>query len=471
MNSEFKKDENLLNACHRAWMGASDMRQRRNRYKLYTYGEQWSDLVDDGTGNYIAEGELASRMGKKPLTNNLIRQLVKSVVGRFRSTIAHTPKDGSLRGVHEANELDELDSRLLEEFLISGCAIQRVARETRRHGDGVWVENVNPRQFFVNKFTDPRAWDIELIGMVHDLSFQELLMRYAHGSRKRAMQLRQIYSANNDTERLFSRAEQGKCRVIEVWTLECGERLRVHDAKTAQYYTALPDCQERIDEENNRRYNAGEPSITTRWEPVTRWRCRYLSPKGDVIDEADSQCGEHPFVVKFYPLTDGEIHSFVEDVIDQQRYVNRLITLIDHIMGASAKGVLLFPEDQLPASMTWEHVVNNWSACNGVIPYEPKAGVPGPQQVSMKGTDIGAYELLSLEMKLFEDVSGVNGALQGKTATNATSASLYETQIRNATIALTDLFETFESFRNQRDAKALESIKSLDTVDKTATPI
>ncbi|MBQ9077609.1 MAG: hypothetical protein IJY31_07210 [Muribaculaceae bacterium] len=464
------KNTNLLWLCYKTWLSAADLRERRNRYKRYTYGEQWGDLVDDGTGHYIPEGELASRMGKKPLTNNLIRQLVKSVVGRFRNAAAQSPKDESTVPISAANQLDELDSRLLEEFLISGCAIQRVGNEMRRQGNGVWVDNVNPRHFFVNTLTDPRAWDIELIGMIHDLSYQELLMRFANGSRHRAQMLRQIYSADINssisslasslgaslTDSLeFFRASPGKCRVIEVWTLESRERLRCHDPESASYYIVTADRQTALDKENKRRQKEGRSMIESRWELVAHWHCRYMTPTGEVIHEGDSPYGhrQHPFVVKFYPLTDGEIHSFVEDVIDQQRYVNRLITLIDHIMGASAKGVLLFPEDQLPASMTWEHIVNNWSACNGVIPYEPKAGLPGPQQVTSKGTDIGAYELLSLEMKLMEDVSGVNGALQGKTASAMTSATLYETQIKNATIALTDLYETFASFRRQRDSK------------------
>ena len=64
----------------------------------------------------------------------------------------------------------------------------------------------------------------------------------------------------------------------------------------------------------------------------------------DIISQYDSSYRHrsHPFVFKLYPLTDGEVHSMVEDVIDQQKYVNRLITLVDHIMGASAKGALLY---------------------------------------------------------------------------------------------------------------------------------
>ena len=61
--------------------------------------------------------------------------------------------------------------------------------------------------------------------------------------------------------------------------------------------------------------------------------------------------------------------------------------------------------------------------------------------------------------KLFEDISGVSKAFQGRNVSAGTSASLYETEARNASIALTDIFETFATFRHQRDKKIVESWK------------
>ena len=145
----------------------------------------------------------------------------------------------------------------------------------------------------------------------------------------------------------------------------------------------------------------------------------------------------------------------MEDVIDQQKYVNRLITLIDHIMGASAKGVLLFPENGLPDGFTWEDIKRIWSATNGIIPYTPSHTGDIPKQISTNATDIGAFEMIQLQMKLFEDISGVNSALQGKLASGAIGADTFKRQIDNATIALGDIFDTFDAFRNERDAKII----------------
>lgn len=454
----------LLAAAHRAYCADADLRRRRTRYKHFTYGRQWGDPVTDSDGSVMTEGELASKNGRVPLTNNLIRQLVKTIVGRFRASLAEAGARPSATALR--NQLDELDSRMLEEFLISGCAIQRLSHECRHGVTGWWVDNVNPARFFVDRREDPRATDIELAGMLHDMSMPELLARFSGGDRAKAARLRQLYGtaavsaspvpATTVENEDFFTAPDGRCRVVEIWTLDSREVLRCHDPLSGEYYLAPTRQTTRIAAINRRRRRTGEPAIVTRWEIDTRWQCRYMAPDGTVIAESPSAMtdGGHPFVMKFYPLTDGEIHPFVEDVIDQQKYVNRLITLIDNVMGTSAKGVLLFPEDQLSDGTSWADIKAMWASYDGVIPYRPRPGHPEPHQVVTNAANTGAYELLALEMKLFEEVSGVSGAIRGRESTSGlTSAQLYDAQARNAAIALTDIFDSFESFRRQRTAR------------------
>ena len=60
--------------------------------------------------------------------------------------------------------------------------------------------------------------------------------------------------------------------------------------------------------------------------------------------------------------------------------------------------------------------------------------------------------MIELQMKLFEEISGVSGALQGRNPT-VDSANAYQLQSENANIALSDVFDTFEAFRRQRNRK------------------
>lgn len=460
-----EQNMDLLAAASSAYSAAAYLRQRRFRYKQFTYGAQWGDVVRDYDGRWVTEGEVAARNGRVPLTNNMIRRLVKNIVGRFRSDLESSGSKSDAAA--DMNRLDELDSRMLEEFLISGCAIQRICCERRTGGTGVWVDNIDPRRFFVDRMSDPRASDVEMVGMIRDMSMSELLMRYSGGNPAYAAEIRALYASMATGPAAdaggigtagaagfdFLRGEAGRCRVIEVWTLDARERYLCHDPLTAGIYAVPPEQIDRVKRRNRTRRSKGEPEIVMKWDIGVCWRCRVLAPTGHVLYEQESTLpgGVHPFVMKFYPLTDGEVHSFVEDVIDQQKYVNRLITLIDNIMSSSAKGVLLFPEDQLGTGMSWNDVGQMWSAYDSIIPYRPRVGSPPPQQIVSHGSDAGASELLKLEMKLFEDVSGVAGVLQGRTESGATSAQLYEAQLRAATTAISDLLATFNDFRSTRD--------------------
>jgi len=445
-------------------MSAAGLRQSRLRNKRFTYGDQWGDPVKDHQGHWMTEGEYLNSQGCQSITNNLIRQLVKTIVGRFRSQYIKGDDgmaDKRLSQAVQDNELDELDSRALEEFLISGCCIQRVDTCHDPGGDQqTSVHNVNINQLFTGPIHDTRAWDCELIGQLHDLNIAQLLRRVAGGNQRRAAWVRRLYTDGAEeriadfTTRLgadsqlgtdFWHARDGKCRAIEVWTLESREVMVCHNRREGTLSVEPAHTVGRL---------KGHPDITMCWDIATVWHCRWFSPMGDLLCEYDSPWphGSHPFVIKLYPLTDGEVHAVVEDIIDTQKHVNRLISLLDQVMRSCAKGVLLFPETALPDGWTWEDARRCWASAGGLLPYNPRYSDAKPEQVHVNGTNIGAYQMIELQMRLFEEISGVSGALQGKEPT-VISANAYQLQSENANIALSDVYDTFQAFRRQRDRK------------------
>lgn len=454
----------MLEAAHEAWVRMAPVRARRRRYTRYTYGDQWSDAVTDNRGRVVAESELMAVGGRKPLSNNLIRRMVKAVVGRYRMAEDTVTPTAVAEQWRKLNSLDEVDARTLEEFLISGMAIHHVWAEQRPAGKGVWVDNVSPDRFFINAVCDSRAIDTELVGRLIDMSIGELLMRFAHGDRNRATEIRALYDSidsgvtsaplGDTAESIdFYHAAQGRCRVVEVWTLECRESLRCHDMLNATFMMVPMERSGEIDRLNNQRRRRRQPQVVTRWEAITTWHCRMFAPDGSILDEFDSplQNGQHPFAVKLYPLVDGDIHSLVEDVIDQQRYVNRLITLMDRMMGTAAKGVLLFPTGCKVEGQTWQEVADKWADPGGVIPYRPYQGAE-PHQVVTPMADFGARDLLQTQIKLFEDVSGVSDALLGKASGGIVGVDRYESEVKNASVAVSDLLKTYRAFIDYRNS-------------------
>ncbi len=453
-------------AAHGAYCACADLRARRARNKRFTYGDQWSDRSESGSGT--ERDDLLSH-GYKPMTNNLIRQLVKCIVGRFRYQRGEQglmPEGERARKVYEENELDELDCRTLEEFLISGCAIQRVVHECRPlTGSGTYVDPVSPARFFINATSDPRGRDIEIVGMLHDMSMSEVMMRFGGEKGAQRVMLRRLYDSPQpgagrapgrsifEDDDFYAPAMEGRCRVIEVWTLECREVLRVHDPIAGRYAVVDSSRRGEIEKINRRRRRRGEALMKVRGDMRGVWHCRWLSPGGVLLDEYDSPYAHrrHPFAVKLYPLTDGEVHSLVEDVIDQQVYVNRLITLLDRVMTTSAKGALLFPQNQLADGVDLVALGEAWAAPDSVIPYRPVPGQPEPRQLVTNATNIGARELLDLEMKLFDRISGVTDVLQGRDQGGNTGRDVYDSRVRNALIAVADLLETFNGFLKVRN--------------------
>lgn len=477
----------LMEAQH-YWNQMEDFRKDRERNKRYTYGFQWDDKICVD-GETMTEEEYIKRQGNVPLKNNLIRRLVKSVLGVYRSQSKEptcTARDRDEQKLGETmstilqcnmqlNRMTEVYARTMEEFLISGFIVHRKSYGWRNGKEDCWTDYVQPNNFFIdNNMRDFRGWDVSVLGEIHDISFGQLCEQFA-SSPEDYRRLRDIYKWAAKKEYIASYAERfgysrlenydflftsepGRCRVIEVWRKEQKPRYRCHDYQNGDIFKIdvkdYPKCVVAVNDERiEMAKSVGMPEeevplIKATWFIDDYWYFYYLSPFGDILKEGETpyEHDSHPYVFKAYPFIDGEIHSFVSDVIDQQRYTNRLITLYDWIMRASAKGVLIMPDDCLPDGVSIDDIAESWAEFNGVIVYRPSKSGRVPEQVANNSTNIGIAELLNIQLKFFEDISGVTGALQGKPGFSGESAAHFQQQTQNATTTLLDLLECFSGF-------------------------
>lgn len=491
----------LLFNANRAWDSLRTFREERERCKNYTYGKQWNDIIHY-EGRDITEEQYINEQGTPALKNNLIRRLLRTVMGVNRGQdkepvcVANDRDEQKLGETMsialqynwKANRMNEIKGRIFEEFLISSGAFLKETVGWRNDRYDCWTDIVDPKRiFFDGNMQDIRHWDLSMIGEIHDLSFDELASTFARKKSDYAM-LKNIY--NNAVRRDFLTnyfddiAERHKlknidflvpedttrCRVIEIWTKETKVRYHCHDFLTGEYYKVEEDAIEEINRDNAMRIKQGTdegmdpsdiPTIETEWFIDSYWYYRFLTPFGQVLDEGETPYAHksHPYVIKLYPFIDGETHSFVSDFIDQQRYINRLITLNDFVIRASAKGVLMIPEEAIPDGMTPEDFAHEWTKFNGVIVYRSKNVSQLPQQIANKSTNIGISELLQVELNLMEDVSGITGALQGKPGLSGTSAALYQQQQQNASSSLLDILESFDSFIIEDSLKKVKNMQ------------
>ena len=478
----------VLMEAKNCWDAMWRFRMERRRNKEYTYGDQWQDEVCVD-GCLMSEEEYIRRQGNVPLKNNLIRRLVRNVLGVYRSQSKEptcTARDRDEQKLGETmstilqcnmqmNRMNEVYARSMEEFLISGLVVHRKWFGWRNDRLDCQTDYVNPNNFFIDtNMRDFRGWDCSCVGEIHDVSFNALCGQFASTPAdyarlaeiyRDAKDMRHMktaydefgYSELHNWDFLFCR-DEGLCRVVEVWRKESKPRYRCHDYNNGDVYKIeVEDYAAMVEAVNADRLQRGMqagmsaedvPMVRATWFMDDYWYYYYLSPFGDILMEGETPYGHkgHPYVFKAYPFIDGEIHSFVADVIDQQRYTNRLITLYDWIMRASAKGVLLFPEECLPKGMSLEDIADEWSRFNGVIAIRTKGTAAIPQQIANNSTNIGISELLNIQLKFFEDISGVHGALQGRQANSGVSGTLYSQQAQNATMSLLDLLDAFSMF-------------------------
>jgi len=478
----------VLQEAQQYYSAMYKFRMERERNKRYNYGDQWGDIVCVD-GKKMTEEEYIKSQGSVPLKTNLIRKQVNTIIGLFLSqqnepTCIARDRDEQrqaetmstvLQYNMQLNRMKEVYADSMEEYLMSGLIMHRKWCGWRDNKVDCWTDYVQPNNIILdNNMRDFRGWDCSFIGELHDLSREELLERFAKdpADYKRLNDLYDLvkkmganvrawedfgYGRKSVNTDFLMPMDQSRCRVIEVWRKESKPRYRCHDYNNGEVFKIdVEDLETVVVVENKRRLAQAQaaglpyeevPFIIPEWFMDSYWYYYYISPTGDILEEGETpyEHKSHPYVFKAYPFIDGEIHSFVNDVIDQQRYVNRLYTLYDWIMRASAKGVLMVPEECLKGHDPSEFT-ENWAKFNGVIFYTASNKGVKPEQVANNSTNIGIHELLSLQLKMMEDVTGVNSSLQGKAEYAGMSAAMFNMQTQNATTSLRRILDSFQDF-------------------------
>lgn len=446
-----EKRKKSLDEARDAWCSLHEFRARRKRCKDFTFGRQWGDIHRLSDGRIISEETQWLDAGRIPVCNNLIRQLVKSIVGRWRFNRGKSDSQTPLR---------EDDSRTFEEFLISGCALQRVERGM--------VENVSPARIFFRRFNNSDASDCTMIGMLHDMDPTEVMRRFRPTSRKGFVDLSLSLGTASVGEGFTSAVTRPPCvshdpdfgspdangtfRIIEIWRKQWYPILRIHDPEKGSCFEIgwSEASFRRIRRVNERRRERKGKEVMVMHDVKVGWECEWLTSDGTLL--GTSSAPVHPFILSLYPMVDGEVHSLVDDVIDQQKSVNNLIMLLDSVLRASAKGVILFPTDQLPRGMTWKDVKRVWSEPGGILPFRRTSKNIMPYQLNTGGTIAGAGELLDTQMRMFNEITGTNASSRGSAST-AKGAEMMTRELEQASVSIYDLLSTFDGFLSRRDLR------------------
>lgn len=496
-----KTDYELLQRCWQAWNNLEAVRMTRDRAKRYCYGDQWGDTVRVYKNGYyydMTEREYLKRKGSVPLSNNVMVSILNTLVGMYAKQgtepvcFARTRSSQSLSDMMSATmqcnwqntQMEDLLKHALEDYLIGGVMVCRETYEDRTQEiEDSWTDYIEPNYVFWEGGSDPRHLDLSLIGVLHDESVNDLYKKFAREEYGLSIDdLNRIFdidpdnsqtegTMHNDTNDLSNisfdiPSKRGHyVRVIEAWTTETKYRYQCYDpiaTNESDAYFRI-ECNDKVliselnakNVERKKQYDLmGVPPedrayITAKKVADKYWYYTFMAPDGTVLcrGETPYDFKSHPFTVKFYPYVNGEIHPFMGNVIDQQRYINRLIIMNDMAIRSSAKGLMLVPTQVLDG-MTPDEFAEQATEYDGIMFYTPKATLPNsrPDVITSNAVNLGTNELLQIELNLMREVSNVSGALQGKTPTAGTSASRYAQESQNASTSLYSILKDMESF-------------------------
>lgn len=496
-----------LDIYRQYWDGMYQFRKQRERASRYFRGEQWHEWVTNAMGYKIREYEKIQESGQIPFIQNIIKPTIRTLEGQFRNdtsrsvVVSRTPekqKESEMLSnalqcsLVSINNAKELDARALEEYLISGLAIQRIdwERFTSLKRKDAKISNVHTNiAFFNGDILDIRGMDIRVIGQLHDWTLNDLITNFAHDENgnyvaSKEVALREIYSANIsdyinrlglDPENHYSYdfytpQDPSKCRVIEVWEERIVPVMMVHDLMTGKKYETdwKKSDIDKLNQFRIQKYVAAGvakedvPLMEGHIEHVKRWYYMFFTPYGHVLREGETPFwhGTHPFIVLPYPLLDGHITGLVSDLIDPQRQFNRLLILRDMILHSSVKNPV-FIDKESADGQSEEEIADKLKTPGSVVLLDYKAGkTQQPYEMRGANNNMGIPEMLSTYSKLMQDISGVNPAMQGQTAPSGTSGTLYAQQALNSTMNSKDIMEAFANlFRRERDMKLLKTIQ------------
>lgn len=496
----------LLTRAEAAWMAQAETRKEWLRNLRYVRGDQWSDYVEDENGERVLErNRIAARTGGVALQNNHLIKIVNTLMGIYSRSatmpVCFARQDNAdaksqmmtraLKTNWDNNEMKDLLEGEFFQMIVGGTSIVKEVWAEQDGVDDSYTYKVDlGHAFWEAEGTDPRHWDISMIGEFRDYTIGELAATFAESEydynqlleiyKPYLSQLATIHKTRND----YSEGSwnypmtTNLCRVYEIWTKEHKPGIRCKDIMNTEQplYHIDPRDLPNIQAENERRIALGrEQGIADDDIPLIEykgkglgykiyeyWHYWALTPDGRILVDYDSpfEHGSHPYTIKMHLYANGRTTPFISCIIDQQRYINRLITLNDLLINSSIKSLKMIPKDLIPKGMSQREFARQAVELDGWVFYEPQNRMTNaePKVITQNATNIGIHELLQVQLSSINDITNVHGALQGKAPNAGTSAQLYLMESQNATTSIATLLNKFSRFENNVARKKMKTI-------------
>lgn len=512
------KDVALLQRCEAIWMNFEEFREQRARGNRFYDGDQWADIIEVN-GKKMTYRQYLMSTGNVVIQTNQIKSRVDTVAGlrvkertdpicKARDTEEQPYGELVTEGVlanSDVNQMQELEQKWIKDACNGGLAVAYESYDDVTGPNGrldSWTQYINPnRLLFEADGTDPRHWDLSIIGVVRYGTKAEMCNRFV---RKPAdyETLKSIYpnqfsthvvdrigSMEDDFENkrlvFMDIADPVRCYFCEVWTRESRAMIRLHDTNAGTEEIIYADdyaYRKVIKAENERRKKL---ALATGWKEAdvpyivgdgygvdeterngffveSYWYCRYLAPDGTILWEGESPYADksHPFTLMTYSYIDGHIIGYNHDAIDHQLAMNREWVMGEWLRRESAKGHVVVPKSIVPSNVKYEDFAKSWTAIDEILFVELDETKKDlwPKVITGAAQNWDSTREIALIKELMDSSSPVNGALQGKDPGRTVSGTLYHQMSTNASTAVAAFMEQYRNFIKQALVKKMKNI-------------
>lgn len=505
-------DTQLLYHCYHLWNNLEGFRERRARALRWIDGDQWGDVITVKNKTMLERDYITSQ-GNVALQANQLKRLVETIAGGYvkqqnepvckararEEQVYGELMSTCLQANWQLNDMPIMIDSAIKEVLGGGLAAVHESYEYRNGELDTWTDSCHPNYiFFDSTMKDPRYYDMELIGEIHDISFgrfcekfaqspediEKFARWYADASSPMYASLTEDINDKHNTEEMtfFTPKDRNLCRVYEIWRKESRDRYRVHDENTGELYIINADDHDSIkaiNAENARRkalaaqQGWGEDEIPLihykeNFFVDTYWYGRFMTPQGYILWEGESPYTNRkcPYTIIILPMTDGKIVSYISDAIDQNRYINRMLTLYDWMQRAGLKGVTYVPKNSIPDDMTDEEFAEQLTSIDGIVFYEPRKDGVKPETFYGHTGTINLAEIVRMMKELMESGTSVSAAIRGEQPKSGTAAALYAQQTENSATPLASLMMRFGVFVRNIAKLKLNNIQQFYTPER-----
>lgn len=502
-----KKDPKLLEYAHRVWSNMSDFRDGFYRSYRMVYGDQWSDSITiwkNGKEQTMSMREYMAREGHIPLQANMIKPMVNTILGVLvkeqNSPVCNAidrkeqqygeVMTATLRANCNKNELDTLTFSCVRDYLLcgAGCCKERYGVRSGDVEDS-WTEYVAPQYLILDTgMKDPRMWDVKSVGTWYEMSRDELikafvrsnadmqLLNEAYGERfnpyreYHGTQLTDMHEEG--TVEFMKPIDPSKFCVLEMWTEEIKQRVRLHDTNEGTIEIVDADDIQSLREIDNINAERTTAATMAGWSPEeipliekeyfidSFWYCRILAPDGTILSEFESPYAgkEHPYTFLVTPLADGRLTGYIVDAIDLQMVLNRALCLYEWGIRNEVKGMTFIPQDAIPDTVSNEEFFEHMRIDNYCVYDSNKSKQVKPEIFHAKSSTMDITSIMNTVKNMLESSLSITGAIQGKTPYSGTSAAMYAQMTANSSTPIASVMKVVRTFMEKMAVKKLKSI-------------